>query len=81
MDDVVIISRNLQVLDKVLEELDKAAQELRLVINQYKRKYMRVSKNRHNQCKQIAARGYGLERVSAFPYFGSTINEDDRISK
>jgi len=81
VDDVVIISRNLKVLNKVLQELDKAAQELRLVINRYKRKYMRVSKKSHNQCKRIAARRYGLERVATFPYLGSTINEGKRIAK
>lgn len=53
MDDVIIKSRNLQVLEKVLRELDKAAQELWLVISQDKTK----CKNSQNQCKQIAAGG------------------------
>jgi hypothetical protein len=61
--------------------LDKAAQELGLVIIQDKTKYMWVSKNSHNQCREIAARGYGMERVSTFPYVDSVINEDNRISK
>ena len=59
MDDVLIISRNLQVLEEVLQELDKAAQELGLVTSQDKTKCMRVSKNSLNQCKQIAAGGCG----------------------
>jgi len=53
VDDVIIKSRNLQVLEKVLRELDKAAQELWLVISQDKTK----CKNSQNQCKQIAAGG------------------------
>jgi 3-polyprenyl-4-hydroxybenzoate decarboxylase len=53
--DVVIISRNLPVLEKLLQELDKTAQELELVISQDETKYMRVSKNSHNKCKQIAS--------------------------
>jgi hypothetical protein len=34
VDDVIIISRNLQAFEKVLEEPDKAAQAQRLIINQ-----------------------------------------------
>ena len=76
-----IISINLQILEKVLQELDKTAQEPRLVISQDKTRYMKVCKNSRHQCKQIAAVGYGWERVSTFPYVDSIINKNNGISK
>jgi len=61
-----LISRNLQVLEKVLQELNKAAQELWLVISQDKIKCMKVSKNSHNQCKQVAAGGVRVGKSLLF---------------
>jgi hypothetical protein len=52
-----------------------------MAINQYKRKYMRLSRKSHNQCKQMAAGESGLEMVSAVPYLDSIINEGNIISK
>jgi len=52
-------------LEEPLQESDKAAQGIGLIINQEK-KYMRVSKKTHNQCKQIATGGYRFARESSF---------------
>ena len=42
-DDVIIISGNLKALEEALQELDKTAQEIRLIIKK-RSKYIRISK-------------------------------------
>ena len=80
MYDVVIISRNLRALEEALQEVDNTAQEIGLIINQEKIKFIKV-RGHTNHCRQIATGGYRFEIVSSFPYLGSILNCDNNIEE
>jgi hypothetical protein len=53
-------------MEEALQELGSTAQAIGLIINQEKTRY--ISKERHNQCQQIATGGYRFERTSSIFY-------------
>lgn len=61
-DDVVILSRTLEALEEALEEVDNTAQEVGLILNQEKTKYMGLRK----KTKQMAVGGCRFEKVVSF---------------
>jgi len=80
MCDVVIISRNLGALEEALQEVDSTVQEIGMIINKERIKFIKVRRHTH-RCRQIAIGGYRFERVSNFPYLGSTLNGHNNISE
>jgi hypothetical protein len=78
---VVIVTRSETRLRQVYRELEEKAQQMGLMVNEKKTKYMIVAatqKGRQTQNWKVGDKVF--ERVSSFKYIGNVINEEGRIS-
>ncbi|CAG9838002.1 unnamed protein product [Diabrotica balteata] len=78
-DDVAIISRNKPLLMEVFEQIDPEARKIGLKINEAKTKYMTVKRITNNE-NNITIDNYIIERVDAFTYLGTEINQKNSVS-
>jgi hypothetical protein len=81
-DDVVIVTRSETRLRQVYREIQKKTQQMGLIVNEKKTKYMIVSatqKGRQTQNWKVGNKVF--ERVSSFKYHGNVINKEGRISE
>jgi sorting nexin-29 len=81
-DDIAIITRSETRLRQVYREIEEKTQQMGLMVNEKKTKYMIVSvtqKGRQTQNWKVGDKVF--ETVSSFKYLGSVINEEGRISE
>jgi len=81
-DDVVIVTRSETRLRQVYREVHKKTQQMGLIVNEKKTKYMIVSatqKGRQTQNWKVGNKVF--EGVSNFKYHGNVINKEGRISE
>jgi hypothetical protein len=79
-DDVVIVTRSETRLRQVYREIEEKTQQMGLIVNEKKTKYMIVSatqKGRQIQNWKVGDKVFG--RVSSFKYLGNVINKDGKI--
>jgi hypothetical protein len=77
-DDVDLIARNVNQLQQNLETFKGAAQNVGLVINQQKTKYLTATRNQTARNSNLG--NQAIEHVDSFVYLGSEINSDNDIS-
>jgi hypothetical protein len=81
-DDAVIVTRSETRLRRVYREVEEKTQQMGLIVNEKKTKYMIVSatqKGRQTQNWKVGDKVF--ERVSSFKYLGNVINKDGKISE
>jgi len=80
-DDIAIVSRTKEELEKTFKELDRAAKKTGLYINQEKTKYMKSEKQKSKTISQhkvkIKINNYNIEEVDKFSYLGTQISSTD----
>ena len=81
-DDIFIISRSLASMKEAFQILEEASEEVGLVVNKGKTKYM-VAANTQNCSKTHAneIRRYNFERVDGFTCLGSLVTGDYDVSE
>ena len=79
-DDVGMISRNIRTLTEAYNQLEEGAQDLGLLVNEKKTKYMVSSKLRKGRPDPLKIGEKLFERVTDFRYLGSTITEKNDTS-
>ena len=81
-DDIAIITRSETRLRQVYREIEEKTQQMGLMVNGKKTKYMNVSvTQRGRQTQNWKVGDKVFETVSSFKYLGSVINEEGRISE
>jgi hypothetical protein len=80
-DDVVIIARTQKVLKETFITLQKEAEELGLLINTNKTKYMQLTRKTNLTKQGIEVTGTSYEAVNQFIYLGSQINSKHSIQE
>jgi hypothetical protein len=81
-DDVVLVTRSETRLRQVYRETEEKTQQMGLIVNEKKTKYVTVSvsqKGRQTQNWKVGDKVF--ERVSSFKYLGNVINKEGRISE
>lgn len=73
-DDVVLISRSEESMAEVLQNIEEAAKEMRLIINCEKTKYMKCERTSNDTRKEIKINKHVFEKVENFNYLGVQIN-------
>ena len=78
----VIIGRSSASMKEALQLLEDASEEVGLVVNEGKTKYM-VAANTQNCYKPrtIETGRYNFERVDSFTYLGSLVTDDSNVSE
>lgn len=77
-DDLNILGRSVPAIREIFGNLEKAAKEIGLVVNEQKTKLMVQSKKRKNQIGQnITIGDYNFEVVDNFSYLGSNMTADN----
>ena len=80
--DVVIVTRSEARLRQVYREIEENTQQMGLLVNEKKAKYMIVSTTQKGQQTQNWKLGDKVfEKVSSFKYLGNVINKEGRISE
>jgi len=80
--DIVIVTRSESRLRQVYRKTEEKTQQIGLIVNEKKTKYMIVSatpKGRQTQNWKVGDKVF--ERVSSFKYLGNVIHEEGRISE
>jgi hypothetical protein len=62
-------------------ELQDSSQEVGLIINQDKTKFMRISKGKYKGDNKVSIGDYCFERVSNVPHLGSVINHNNKMTE
>jgi hypothetical protein len=78
-DDINIIGRSLRVVKEAFLNLEKAAKEIGLTINEDKTKFMEVTEYPTNLCF-LEVDGYKFEKVTQFKYLGTSVTYDNDLS-
>ena len=81
-DDVVTVTKSETRLRRVYREIEEKTQQMGLIVNEKKTKYMIVSatqKGRQTQNWKVGDKVF--ERVSSFKYLGNVIHKEGRISE
>lgn len=79
-DDINILSRSAQRAKETLLNLDDAAKEVGLQINESKTKIMTQTRKQMTNNQTLTIGGYNLERVDKFTYLGSELTQDGQES-
>lgn len=67
-------------MTNIFEKLEKRTKKVRLVINECKTKYLRVSNNtRKGNQQNISVAGYSFENVKNFIYLGAYLNSRNNL--
>lgn len=75
-DDINITARNKRALKEAFAEMEEAAREVGLVVNEGKTKYMVMEKRGERVIQQpLICGSHSFEGVAAFKYLGTTITE------
>jgi hypothetical protein len=74
-----IIGRSLRVVTKAFLNLEKAAKEIGLIINEDKTKFTAITEYPTNLCF-LEVNGYKFEKVTQFKYIGTSTTYDNDIS-
>ena len=76
-DDLVLISRSREGLQKGLDALKSLYSEKRLIVNTKKSKYMCVAKKAKSNVSTVGYNGEILKRVTHFTYLGVTFSSSN----
>ncbi|PSN43253.1 hypothetical protein C0J52_25287, partial [Blattella germanica] len=74
-DDIVIMSRSLEVLNEVVSQIQREAEHMGLVINNRKTKYMRNARSSGINKNGVNINGCNYEEVDTFKYLGVLITQ------
>lgn len=74
-DDIVIMSRSLEVLNEVVSQIQREAEHMGLVINKRKTKYMRNARSSGINKNGVSINGCNYEEVDTFKYLGVLITQ------
>ncbi|MGI4816809.1 MAG: reverse transcriptase domain-containing protein [Janthinobacterium lividum] len=83
-DDIDIIGRRKEDVEKNFVEIEKAAEVIGLRVNSSKTKYMRGSRNTsmsQNTCQNVTIGQHNFEVVKDFVYLGSSVNTSNNTSE
>jgi len=81
-DDTIIIGRSLESMKEAFQLIEKATEEVGLVLNKGKTKYI-VAANTQNWNKPHAMEKgrYNFERVDSFTYLGSVVTVNNNLRR
>jgi len=77
-DDVMILGRSEEYIEKTLEEMSAVTQQIGLQTNNTKTKYM-INRQVGNKVKESELRGKKYEKVESFKYLGTMITSLNEI--
>jgi hypothetical protein len=81
-NDIVIVTRSKWRLIQMYEELEKEAEEMGLIIDENKTKYMAVSTSENRRKpRSLKVGNKTFEGVNNFVYLGNVIDNENRINK
>jgi sorting nexin-29 len=78
-DNINIIGRSLRVVKEAFLNLEKAAKEIGLTVNEDKTKFMEITEYPTNLCF-LGVNGNKFEKVTQFKYLGTSITCDNDLS-
>jgi hypothetical protein len=77
-DDLVILGLSINEIKTSAEKLFKASQNIGLIVNEEKKKYMVMSRQVTSK-SNLKIYGYSFEQVKEFKYLGVNINEKNNM--
>lgn len=77
VDDIVVVSRSLGVLNEIVNQIQTEAEHMGLKINKEKTKYMRNIRSSGVCNKDIIINGQKYEEVDSFKYLGVLITQEN----
>jgi endonuclease/exonuclease/phosphatase family metal-dependent hydrolase len=81
-DDVVVVTRSETKIRQVYKEIERRTQEMGLMVNEKKTKYMMIStRQKQRQIQNLKVGDKTFEGVSKFRYLGNVIDREGRISE
>jgi deoxyribose-phosphate aldolase len=79
-DDINVIGRTTRAVKETLLKLEKAAQEIDIMVNESKTKYMEITCKQNNM-QYLIVNNYKFEKVNEFKYLGTVITENSSLTQ
>jgi hypothetical protein len=79
-DDINIIGQTTRAVKETLLKLEKAAQEIDIMVIESKTKYMEITCKQNNM-QYLIVNNYKFEKVNEFKYLGTVITENNSLTQ